>query len=277
MAGNFTTSTLTPIVVRTGRDSVERYLITDQQDRYWTGSTWTKPGVRKRALLFHTAKKAHLVCHSLLMAMHGHLHHVRIHAPFTVQLWTNNRCPLADLQRWISRNTTLVVDTHTHGIGPVAGSYAVTTLAYEHLIEVPPRYFPSASLCIPTGQPAYVLSVVETGNTLEPQWCIADQWQRYYHADGSPTTGEPTCFPALADALKEARASLEVIAHPARTLQAPFYVDLYTPEAVDMTTLRSWLGKAVLAVIQGGNDPTDLLFGAVGMCHFDFASLSEAA
>ncbi|MFM8496486.1 MAG: hypothetical protein ACKOEM_13325 [Planctomycetia bacterium] len=276
MASNFTTSTVTPIVVRTGRDSVERYLITDQKDRYWTGSTWTKPGVRKRALLFHTAKKAHLVCHSLLMAMHGHLHHVRIHATFTVQLWTNNRCPLADLQRWISRNTTLVVDTHTHGIGPVAGSYAVTTLAYEHLIEVPPKLFPSAVLCIPTQQPACILCITEDGTSEEPSWCIANQQQHYFQADGD-ASGKPTCYPSIDEAFKAARGALDVVVPPARTLQAPFYVDLYTPEAVDTTTLRSWLGKAVLAVIKGGNDPTDLLFGAVGMCHFDFASLSAVA
>lgn len=277
MAGNFTASTLAPTVVRTGRNGIERFLITDQLDRFWTGFTWTKPGMRKRALLFQTANKAQLVCHSLLMALHGHLHHARFHAPFTVQLWTNNRCPLADLQRWISRNTKLVMDTHSQGLGPVAGSYAVTTLAFEHVIEVPPRHFPTAALCRPTDEPAYTLSVVERGAPPEPQWCIANQQQMVWQADQAATTNGPTYFSTLANALKAARANLDVEIPPARTLQVPFHVDLYTPEAVDTTTLRSWLAKSVLAVIDGGTDASDLLFGAVGVCHFDFASLSEVA
>jgi len=275
MASSFTTSTLTPIVVRTGRDSVERYLITDQKDRYWTGSTWTKPGVRKRALLFNTAKKAHLVCHGLLMAMHGHLHHVRFHVPFTVQLWTNKRGDFPDLQKWIRHNTKLVLDSST-GIGPVDGSYAVTHIAHDQLIEIPPKLFPSAVLCIPTQEPVFILSVVENGKSEEPSWCVANQWEQYYQADGD-AVGEPTCFPSIKEAFKAARGALDVIAPPARTLQAPLYVDLYSPEAVDPTTLRSWLAKAVMAVIHGGTDPTDLLFGAVGICHFDFASLAEVA
>jgi hypothetical protein len=273
MANSFKTSSVIPSVLRVGKEGMERYLVTDQTNRYWTGTDWTKPGVRKRALLFHTAKKAHLVCDSLLVALHGHLHHTRFTVAFKVQLWTNKRGDFPALQSWIRRNTNLFLDIST-GIGPVDGSYATTKLDHDHLIEIPPKLFPSATLCVPTGEPAYVLSVVETSKSDEPAWCISDQWQRYYHADGDGS-GEPTSFTTLEEAFKAARANLDVIVPPARTLQAPLNVDVYSPEAVDTTTLRTWLAKTLMVVIDGGTDTDDLLFGAVGICHFDFATLAE--
>jgi hypothetical protein len=273
MANSFKTSSVIPSVLRVGKDGMDRYLVTDQTNRFWTGTDWTKPGVRKRALLFHTAKKAHLVCDSLLVALHGHLHHTRFQVPFKVQLWTNKRGDFPALQAWIRRTTKLFLDIST-GIGPVDGSYASTKLDHDHLIEIPPKLFPSATLCVPTEEPACVLSVVETGKSDEPTWCISDQWQRYYHADGDGS-GEPTSFTTLEDALKASRANLDVIVPPARTLQAPLYVNVYSPEAMDTSTLRTWLAKTLMVVIDGGTVTDDLLFGAVGICHLDFAALAE--
>lgn len=273
MESSFKTSSVIPSVIRVGKDGMERFLVTDQHNRYWTGSTWTKPGVRKRALLFHTAKKADLVCQSLLVALHAHLHHTRFHVPFNVQLWINKRGDFPVLKAWIQQNTTLILDSST-GIGPVDGSYAVAHLAHDHLIEIPPKLFPSAVLCIPTQEPAYILSVVESNKSGEQSWFITDEQQQYYHADGN-LSGQPTCFPSIEEAFKDVRGVLEVIAPPARTLQTPLCVDVYSSEAVDPTTLRSWLANTVTAVIDGGTDPTDFLFGAVGVCHFDFASISE--
>jgi hypothetical protein len=274
MANSFKTSSVIPSVLRVGKDGIERYVVTDQTNRFWTGSDWTKPNVRKRALLFNTAKKAHLVCDSLLVALHGHLHHTRFQVPFKVQLWTNKRGDFPALQAWIRKNTKLFLDTST-GIGPVDGSYATTRLDHDHLIEIPSKLFPTATLCIPTEEPAFILSVVETGTPTEPSWCVTNQWYQCLHVDGD-TSGEPTSFRTLEEAFGAVRGALDVeLLPPARTLQAPLYVDLYSPEAVDTTTLHSWLAKAVMIVINGGTDTDDLLFGAVGMCHFDFAALVE--
>jgi hypothetical protein len=273
MAKSFKTSSVIPSVLRVGKEGMERYLVTDQTNRFWTGSDWTKPGVRKRALLYHTSEKADLVCQSLRVALHGHLHHTRFQAPFKVQLWTNKRGDFPALQAWIRKNTKLSLDTST-GIGPVDGSYDTTRLDHNHLIEIPSKLFPTATLCIPTEEPAFMLSVVETGTPTEPSWCVTNQWYQCLHVDGD-TSGEPTCFPSIEEAFKDVRGVLEVIAPPARTLQTPLCVDVYSPEAVDPATLRSWLANTVTAVIDGGTDPTDFLFGAVGVCHFDFASISE--
>jgi hypothetical protein len=123
-------------VVAAGTPEHQRWLISDQFLRYYTGSGWTEQGVVAGAVLYTSSKDAIDQLQTILIAQHHTLPHRRFVAPVYLDLYSPQHVSLRDLQQWLVRVTKLLVDSPRHGNGPVAGSVGLTRIEYGELKEI---------------------------------------------------------------------------------------------------------------------------------------------
>jgi hypothetical protein len=56
-------------------------------------------------------------------------------APIIIDLYSENKVSLRDLQFWLAKVSKLLIDSPEHGNGPVAGSLGLCRIDWEQLKE----------------------------------------------------------------------------------------------------------------------------------------------
>ncbi len=120
-----------------GAPEFERFVISDQFCRVWTGAGWDN--AENKAMLFDNANAACEVIQQLLLIEFDGRPHRRFRAPVYVDLYANEPVSIRDIQAWLVRVSKLLVDSPRHGNGPLAGTLGLTRIEWGELAELPPK------------------------------------------------------------------------------------------------------------------------------------------
>lgn len=127
-----------PIILsvhRCGSPDFERFVISDQFLRYYTGSDWSLDA--KQALLYVDVPSAATTIHNLLLVEYHSKSVRRFRAPVEIERYGADELSINDLQRWLAKVTRLVMDSPKFGNGPLQGSLGLATIRWGELKEVP--------------------------------------------------------------------------------------------------------------------------------------------
>lgn len=123
-------------VVPAGTPSFPRFRISDQFARYWNAiDGWTEPQNEAYGTLYDSANEA---CHEvrrLLMLEYGNLPCKTYKAPVYLHLYADKEVSKEDLQKWLVKVSKLLIDSPSHGNGPVEGSLGICILDWGELEE----------------------------------------------------------------------------------------------------------------------------------------------
>ena len=125
----------TPIVLtghRRGVPEFERFVISDQYLRYWTGSEWSSK--ENDAQVFCDNNEALERVQKLLLLDLGPMPVRRFQAPILLDLYSDREISVRDLQAWPTKVAQLLMDTPRHGNGPFSGTLG---LCFVDLLSVP--------------------------------------------------------------------------------------------------------------------------------------------
>jgi hypothetical protein len=126
-----------PIILsvhQTGTPQFPRWMVGDQFNRLWTGEGWADD--EAKALRFASSNEA---CHEvqrLLLLNYTQLPHKRYRAPVYIDLFCDHDLSEIEIKRWLHRVAKLLIDSPTHGNGPVEGSLGLTTICWSELEEI---------------------------------------------------------------------------------------------------------------------------------------------
>jgi hypothetical protein len=123
-------------VVAAGTPEHQRWLISDQFLRYFTGSGWTEQGVVSGAVLYTSSNDAIDQLHTILIAQYHSLPKRRFVAPVYLDLYSPQQVSVRDIQQWLVKTTKLLVDSPKHGNGPVAGSFGAIRIEFGEIKEM---------------------------------------------------------------------------------------------------------------------------------------------
>lgn len=121
-------------IIATGPPQHPRFQIADPQQRFWTGSGWSEEEAEGR--LYVSVNDAGRAIQEILLAEHGEKPLRRFTAPVHVDLYSDSELSLDQLSDWLLKVSRLVMDTETHGNGPVAGSLGLTWIDWSKLREI---------------------------------------------------------------------------------------------------------------------------------------------
>ena len=123
-------------VVAAGTPEHQRWLISDQFLRYFTGKGWTEQGVVSGAALYTSSNDAIDQLHCILIAEYHTLPKRRFTAPVYLDLYSPQHVSVRDIQQWLVKTTKLLVDSPKHGNGPVAGSFGAIRIEFGEIKEM---------------------------------------------------------------------------------------------------------------------------------------------
>lgn len=126
-----------PIVLtvhRRGVPEFERFVISDQYLRYWTGSEWSLK--ENEAQVFCNNNEALERVQKLLLLDIGPMPARRFQAPIFLDLYSEQEISVRDLQIWLTRIAKLLMDTPRHGNGPLQGTLGLTWIDWSQLKEL---------------------------------------------------------------------------------------------------------------------------------------------
>ena len=121
----------TPLIYEAGSLEHARFLISDPDDRFWTGTDWSNN--KSDARLFATSNDAAEAIQQILRAQHGDQQVRRYVAPVVVDLYADTELPLERIAKWLSKVSQLSIDSDKHGNGPVEGSIGLTRIEWGEL------------------------------------------------------------------------------------------------------------------------------------------------
>lgn len=119
-----------------GSPAFPRFVISDQYLRYWTGSDWSEPQDLSEAYLYADSTAGLDDMHMLMVKRYGKKRLRRFLAPLCIELYCDSEVSIEDLKEWFGRVSKLIMDTPTHGNGPVAGSYGSCLIDFEEMKEM---------------------------------------------------------------------------------------------------------------------------------------------
>ena len=111
-----------------------RYLISDQQCRFWTGSEWSEE--ETDGCLFASVNDAGRTVHEILLAQHGDKPMRRFVAPVYVDVFSESDLTLNQITEWLVKVARLTMDSEAHGNGPVDESLGLTLIDWSKLKEI---------------------------------------------------------------------------------------------------------------------------------------------
>lgn len=127
-----------PIVlslIPVGNPDFPRYMISDQYLRYWGKEGWTEQKDTDNATVYASSGLALEQMQQLLMTEHVGQPAHRYVAPVVIDLYSDNKVSLRDLQLWLTKVSKLLIDSPEHGNGPVSGSLGLCRIDWGQLKE----------------------------------------------------------------------------------------------------------------------------------------------
>ena len=121
-------------LVSTGPPEHPRYLISDPQCKFWTGSEWSDEEVD--GCLFASVNDAGRVVQELLLAQHDNKPVRRFIAPVYLDLYADTHLTIDQITEWLAKVARLTMDAEMHGNGPVAESLGLTMIDWSKLKEI---------------------------------------------------------------------------------------------------------------------------------------------
>ena len=126
-----------PIVLtvhRRGVPEFERFVISDQYLRYWTGAEWSSK--ENEAQVFCNNNEALERVQKLLLLDLGPMPVRRFQAPITLDLYSDQEISVRDLKAWLTKVAKLLMDSPRHGNGPIQGTLGLTWIDWSKLKEL---------------------------------------------------------------------------------------------------------------------------------------------
>ena len=126
-----------PIVLtvhRRGVPEFERFVISDQYLRYWTGTEWSSK--ENEAQVFCNNNEALERVQKLLLLDIGPMPARRFQAPIFLDLYSDQEISVRDLQIWLTRIAKLLMDSPRHGNGPLQGTLGLASIDWSQLKEL---------------------------------------------------------------------------------------------------------------------------------------------
>lgn len=124
-------------VHRRGLPEFERFVISDQFLRVWTGNGWSLD--QNDAELFADRNKAVWTVRQLLMIdFEGKPVH-RFRAPVYLDLYADERISVRDVQAWLIKVSKLLIDSPKHGNGPLQGTLGLCRIEWGKLEQLPSK------------------------------------------------------------------------------------------------------------------------------------------
>lgn len=111
-----------------------RYLISDQQCKFWTGSEWSDE--EADGCLFASVNDAGRVVQELLMAQHDDKPVRRFIAPVYLDLYADTHLTIDQIKEWLLKVARLTMDAEAHGNGPVDDSLGLTLIDWSKMREI---------------------------------------------------------------------------------------------------------------------------------------------
>ncbi len=118
-----------------GTSAFPRFAISDQFLRFFDGHGWTLDA--RKALLFSDSNLACQEMQGLLMIDYAHKPVRRFRAPVYLDLYSDRPVSLEELQDWLVKVSKLLIDSPTHGNGPV-DSLGLCRISWSELEEMKP-------------------------------------------------------------------------------------------------------------------------------------------
>jgi hypothetical protein len=126
-----------PIVLtvhRRGVPEFQRYVISDQYLRYWTGTEWSSN--ENQAELFCDNNEALERVQKLLLLDLGPMPARRFQAPVFLDIYSDQEISVRDLKAWLTKVAKLLMDSPRHGNGPIQGTLGLTWIDWSKLKEL---------------------------------------------------------------------------------------------------------------------------------------------
>lgn len=121
-------------LVATGPAEHPRYLISDQQCKFWNRSGWSER--ESDGSLFASVNDAGRVVQEILLAQHGDKPLRRFVAPAFIDLYADKHLTLDQITEWLVKVARLTMDAESHGNGPVDDSLGLTLIDWSKLREI---------------------------------------------------------------------------------------------------------------------------------------------
>ena len=126
-----------PIVLtvhRRGVPEFQRYVISDQYLRYWTGTEWSLK--ENEAQVFCDNNEALERVQKLLLLDLRPMPARRFQAPITLDFYSDQEISIRDLKAWLTKVAKLLMDSPRHGNGPLQGTLGLTWIDWSKLKEL---------------------------------------------------------------------------------------------------------------------------------------------
>jgi len=111
----------------------------DQWLQYWSGSGWTEQKQREGAFSWTEYEAAAAEARRLLEVEDRAASVRKLQAPLLGEMYAAGKVPLAMLQAWLMRTTTLLVDAPATDNSRLAGLLGFGRLTFLTLTITPPR------------------------------------------------------------------------------------------------------------------------------------------
>lgn len=126
-----------PIVLtvhRRGAPEFERFVISDQYLRYWTGDEWSSK--ENDAQVFCDNNEALERVQKLLLLDLRPMPVRRFQAPITLDLYSDQEISVRDVKVWLTKVAKLLMDSPRHGNGPISGTLGLCFVDWRLLKEL---------------------------------------------------------------------------------------------------------------------------------------------
>ena len=104
-------------LVSAGTSQHPRFLIADPQCKFWTGSEWSEE--KSKARLIVCVNDAGQAVQEILLAEYGDKPLRRFVAPIYVEVYSETDLTLDQITDWLVKVARLIIDSESHGNGPV--------------------------------------------------------------------------------------------------------------------------------------------------------------
>ena len=115
-------------IVTAGTPQFQRYVIADDRDRLWTGTSFGPSGV-----LYPTHNAAAIDIQEILKGHFTGVEPVRFMAPVIIEVYSHEALPVAVVAKHLSQASRLYLNTPEHGNGP--GSSLILPWIEWHRIQ----------------------------------------------------------------------------------------------------------------------------------------------
>lgn len=123
-------------VERTGSPAWPRYLLHDDQGRWWTGDGWS--GDRRSALLHADFNEAAHTYRRLEEEQWAGVPSTDFEGVITLKVWSGTRFTVQQLQDYMHQAVSILLNHETHGSGPVPDSLVRIDIDWSRLTEAQP-------------------------------------------------------------------------------------------------------------------------------------------